>query len=509
MASTTAVQAFHTKIAQSLNGSTINASSFVDWMVSSTPRLLAYKDGNLNNQLDLQYDPTSGLQVTGGDTIPYVGLLEATKGNAITYESTNQTYDQHIYTWQGLQFINNTQIGVTQNSKNYNFFHYGFGNTTQTPNLTAYFNTPVNNSNTFEFTFGVDYQNFPVSWVNMTSGQTIISPMNVTYDYVFDINPYLGTATLSPTITYGAITDPTLQSAFQGLSLATMYESDFLSVATIKATNIQKTDQNVTSSITTNFATLSFSGPQNNFSSIGTNGAKAYYTLNGTTYKTNTTDLNIASFAGSSISKNVTIFQSDTQNLAGSAMMQNTTITGVSLNYRKDLILVSYPEWSGGKIVHDPTFSAVYQQASSGPFIASSSTDSTVQPGTSVILQWQVADSGNVGGTYVIKDETGQVVQSGNWQPGNTIYLTVTPTVGTHSYTLTITDTQNFTASSTVKVSVTQPTTTNNNSSTYTPPVSTSSSPKITGSLPGFSFGMMLIAFVACVAIYSHRRKIS
>ena len=114
VASTTAVQAFHAQLSKNLNNTHVDASSFVEWMVGSTPRLLAYKDVNLNNQLDLQYDPTNGLQQASGDYIPYVGLLEATSGNAITYEKTNQTYDQHIVTLQGFELINQTDKGINQ-----------------------------------------------------------------------------------------------------------------------------------------------------------------------------------------------------------------------------------------------------------------------------------------------------------------------------------------------------------------------------------------------------------
>lgn len=507
MASTTAIQAFHARTSQALGSAQVNASSFVAWAVSSTPRLLAYKDGNLNNQLDLEYDPSNGLQTSSGDYIPYVGALEATKGNAITYEQTNQSYNQQIFGFQGLSPIDSNTSVFNQTSSNYNVFHYGIGNVSATPSFNTYFNGPVNNSNTYTFNFGIEYENFPVTWYNMTDGSSITSPMNISYDYVYSINPFLGTSDLSPTITYGAIVNPTLHTAMQGLSLATMYQSDFLSVAVIKATKLQQTNQNVTSSISTNFASISFAGPGNNFTNVDT-GGKANYTLNGTTYKANASVLNIASFAGTAISKNVTVFQSDNQNVAGSALMKNTTITGVSLHYRQDLVVISYPEWSGGKIVHDPTFSAVYSPAPKAPEITAYSSDAFISKGQSVVLSWQTYDPNNDGTTYTIKDETGSTVASGNWNSGETITYNVnTPAVGTHTYTLTLKDSTGNSVSKTIKVTVSGPSTTTSVQSTVTPTLVSSSVNQGTSSAPGFTLNIVItLAMLGVIILFKKRR---
>ena len=503
VASTSAVQAFHARLTKNLQNAHVDASSFVAWMVGSTPRLLAYKDVNLNNQLDLQFNPTDGLQQASGDYIPYIGMLEATSGNAITYQSTNQTYDQHIITLQGFELVNQTDKGITKNTTNWNQFHYGYGDTNYNFNndFITYFDTPVNQSNTWVFKFGVEYRNFPVSWVNMTDGQATLDPMNISYDYVYSINPYLGTAKLSPTITYGSVTNSTLKTAFNRLSLATMYESDFLSVATLRATRLEQTSQNVTSSLTTNFAEVSFAGPQN-FTTVDTRGGKQYYTLDGVTHTTNASVMNLASFSAAAASENVTVFQSDNQNIIGSAMMKNTTITGVKLNYRKDLILISYPQWNGGKIVHDPTFSTVYAPESYSPQIVSSSGDSSVTSGTGLVLQWQVQDKNNDGATYVIKDESGTVVQQGTWQSGETIQLAVTPTVGTHSYTLTVTDSAGNTDSKTIQVTVTKAS--NTTPTTTTVPISTQ--PSKTSSAPGFTLETVVFLSIISLGVMFKKR---
>ncbi|MFW9928159.1 MAG: hypothetical protein ACFFD1_02080, partial [Candidatus Thorarchaeota archaeon] len=161
------------------------------------------------------------------------------------------------------------------------------------------------------------------------------------------------------------------------LGLATIYQSDFLSILGIRASRTEQTNNNVTSSRAGAFTAVSFGGPGNQFSTIDHRGKKINYTLDGTTYQTNVSILNLVSASASVIGGNVTIFNSDTNAVAGSAYLQQTQIAKLQFKYRKDLILVSYPEWSGGTIVHDPSYSAVYV---ANPPQESSSSSSTTSP---------------------------------------------------------------------------------------------------------------------------------
>lgn len=510
VASTTAVQAFHAKITKNLQNTQVNASSFVAWMVSSTPRLLAYKDANLDGQLDLSFDPSVGLQQSSGDYIPYVGVLEATSGNAITYQNTTQVYDQHILTLQGFQLINQTDKGVTLSDASFNQFHYGVGNVSATTSFNPYFNAPVNNSGTFEFSFGVGYQNFPVTWVNMSDGSSVTSPMNITYAYVYDINPYTGQTTLSPTITYGAVS-PSLKSAFSGLSLATMYESDFLSYQTLSASKTGTTNQKVASSQTTNFASLSFSGPNSQLTSVDT-GSKANYTLDGIQHTTNTSVLNLVSLQATSASSNVTVFQSDSQSVTGSAMMQNVTVSQTSLQYRKDLILISYPQWSGGQVIHDPSFSATYSTSYGTPSIVAATADFSATQGSVAVLSWTTYDPDNNGATFKLLDSTG-VFRTGTWSSGDVITENINVPLGVSTYTCVITDKDGNTAQKAITVTGIAPPPTSNNSSsttttTTTPPVVSSlpSSSSITPA-PGFTAEIFLFLAVVGLTVLIRRKR--
>src|SRR3972149_3594036 len=91
---------------------------------------------------------------------------------------------------------------------------------------------------------------------------------------------------------------------------------------------------------------------------------------------------------------NVSTFESETDNIAGSAYLETTSISKLNFKYRKDLILVSYPYWGGKQIVHDPTYAAAYTASpppttttttTSGQTSTSASTTSTQpDPTTSV-----------------------------------------------------------------------------------------------------------------------------
>ena len=100
------------------------------------------------------------------------------------------------------------------------------GTNTTTPVQDPYWNDPVvdNSTGAVQFQFGITYQNFPVTWVNVTGGGHTTVPMNISYDYVYDLDPVNGLAKLSPTITYGSLdANPNVKAAVSGLSLATIY----------------------------------------------------------------------------------------------------------------------------------------------------------------------------------------------------------------------------------------------------------------------------------------------
>jgi hypothetical protein len=454
-ASTTALQAFHARISETMNNTQVNASSLVAWMISSTPRLIAYQDGNLDKQLNLDFNPNDGLAPADGDIIPYIGIAEAYGGDVKHYRQLNHTFDQMAIGFSGLELLNHTVKNQTEFEQDYSEYHLGLGSYGTTPTQRPYWNEPDvdNDTGVVTFDFGIGYENFPVTWVNTANGTTHQVPMNITYAYLYVIDPIAGTADLSPTITYGSLdANPALKAAVSRLSLATMYKSDFLSIVGLYAKRQRAAEENVTSSRTGAFATISFSGPGTSFSTVDTRGEKENYTLNGVQHQTNASILNLFGISGKAVVGNVTTFESESENLMGSAYLETTEVAALEFNYRKDLILISYPVWGGEEIIHDPTYSAVYVPSAKAPTITSYPVDSTVEDRTVVVLSWTANDPDADEGTYEVKHQNGTTIASGSWTSGVPVTVSVAAVEGETSYTITFYDSAGNSVSYTVKV---------------------------------------------------------
>ncbi|KKM07459.1 hypothetical protein LCGC14_1733740, partial [marine sediment metagenome] len=106
--------------------------------------------------------------------------------------------------------------------------------------------------------------------------------------------------------------------------------------------------------------------------------------------------LNLFAVSVSAVGGNMTVFESETDSVAGSAYLQNTTIAKLDFKYRKDLILVSYPAWDGKEIVHDPTYSAAYlpSPVEEEPTSSNPSSTTTTTSLTSIDTSTTVIDTG-------------------------------------------------------------------------------------------------------------------
>ncbi|MHA2101236.1 MAG: hypothetical protein ACW99A_21450, partial [Candidatus Kariarchaeaceae archaeon] len=361
------LSAFHARYRKNLDNVAVKAESLAAWMVRSTPRLIAYKDGNLDHQLNLQFSPDEGIYPSDGDTVPFVGVTEAYGGFVGHRNIFNHTFNESRISFSGFTLNNDTRTNVNQTRDRETSYWIGLGNPHVPVELKPYWNEPTVDSatGTVKFDFGIDYLNFPVTWYSTTSlddrtPPTI--PMNITNAYIYEINPRTGQADLSPTVTYGEVIQPEAKAALNGLGLATIYRSDFMSIFALRADRTRDAKENLTSSRAGLFTDISFSGTDNEFSTINHRGDKQFYELgtSGDKHQTNVSVLNLFSVSTSAVGANVTVFESENDNIAGSAYLERTQIGKLEFKYRKDLILVSYPAWGGEKIVHDPTYSTAY-----------------------------------------------------------------------------------------------------------------------------------------------------
>lgn len=182
---------------------------------------------------------------------------------------------------------------------------------------------------------------------------------------------------------------------------------------------------------------------------------------------------------------------------------------GFNLQSTMYFLAIGFPEWDGYSVFQDPTFSAVAAVSGSstpsgttnGPQITVTPTSTSATIGQPVQLSW-TADSANPG-TYVVKDDSGNIIASGNWASGIPVTVTVTAKAGSHTYTITFYDSNNNSASSSVVVTGTQ----GSSTGTLTASSQTISSSTKAHGTPGFTF----ISFIAMIGVMGlmilHRRR--
>jgi hypothetical protein len=134
------------------------------WGLQTMTTMAAYRDGNRNDKLDLRLD-RNGIQVASSDRVEYLGLTEA-------YQTTtvNAYYSSHNYN----ETVNFAGMGVKVENLDQNdtYFNveveqYGYGDYNTNIDSQFYWETPVENSDgSVTFEFGVNYNDFPVTWIN-------------------------------------------------------------------------------------------------------------------------------------------------------------------------------------------------------------------------------------------------------------------------------------------------------------------------------------------------------
>ncbi len=349
---------FATKSKTSTPNSTTISARLAVWGVSTIPVMAAYTDGNLNGQLDLALTQ-NGPSIASSDRINYLGLAEAYHVDAVNarYKEVNSTSTTTLWGYGGLNITDT----VHRNQTRFNTESYGYGNLTASTS-TMKWTAPVQKTNgDVVFNFGVDYNNFPVTWVNTTNAtNSFIDYENMSYDYKVTVNPTTGRATVSPTWTYSGIRDSTKKGAFSGLSLATVTRSDFFALSAVYTATGANT--NVTSSQQESFATINVKAGGGTATELNVTGAKQKYNLNGTTYNATFGVINLVQVSGNFGGSSVSPFSSQSDQTGGTSQV-NTLVQSLKgkFFYKSDLVIVNYPTWDGKNLVHDPDYSVNYQ----------------------------------------------------------------------------------------------------------------------------------------------------
>lgn len=243
--------------------SKLNASSSVDqtdiearlavWGLQTSTTMAAYEDGNANGRLDLALTD-DGLTVDSDDRVAYLGLGEAFQTTIVNGRYRSEEFNSSLV-FHGLG-VSHNQTNVNETRQFFGIESFGYGNVDANPTTDFRWEEPVANPDgTVEFDFGVTYNNFPVTWLNLTNPEnSVIDNENIGYDYHIFVDPVSGHARISPTWRYGGIVDAGLKSAMNGMSLATVVKSEFFAAQAVYSAT--ESNDTVPSSRTQRFGVL-------------------------------------------------------------------------------------------------------------------------------------------------------------------------------------------------------------------------------------------------------------
>lgn len=344
-----AIQAFVTR------SENATVDHFAVWGIANPTRMIAYEDGNDNQQLDVYMDVDGNLKVDNVDWVKYIGFPEAYRVSLGVEYQINNNYTSIVFA-PGVGVNETFNFNDTNSGEAY--VEYEIGNVDQDITATPTWTEPtVDDDGVVTFNWGITYEDYPVLWYNTTDGTVTEDTETIAYDYVYRVDLANGESTLSTTSVFGGINDPTLAADVEGLSLATYQVSELFTVEKVAG---ETASGGVGSYIATGTTTMEVSYSDDTaLIDISMGGNKQTYHIGENEYQTNTSVINLVMVTGSTTFSNTTEvgeFNSETEQVADTLTDSHRQSTTYNWLYRKDLILINYPEWSGQQISHDPDF---------------------------------------------------------------------------------------------------------------------------------------------------------
>jgi hypothetical protein len=348
------------------------------WGLQTVNTLAAYLDGNNNGKFDLEVDK-DGLKVGSRDKLEYLGLTEAYRSTVYNGYYHEDRYNESIQL-HGLG-VNITNTGVENITQSFDIYQEGYGNVDADVTTTFFFEEPtIDTDGNVVFDFGIDYENFPVTWINMTDPRNSFQEnQDIKYHYIIKVNPDTGKAKMSTTWYYGGMEDPGFKEAMDGLSLSWIIKSEFFALRAVYTATL--TNETINSTSTKAFGRLRVSFGRGEATEIDVTGPKSVYTVNSTQTESASFDaINLVRVSGSFSGERVTPFSSESEKSAGTATVGGLVENlDVDFFYSASLIIVSYPVWDGENIVHDPDYNVNYQPNAEEP---TETTDTSVSSST-------------------------------------------------------------------------------------------------------------------------------
>lgn len=358
-----------------------NLDSFAIWNQQKNGQMIGYKDINNDGYFNLALNGST-LQTT--DSIMALGIPEGSAwfGN----RSLSIDEEATVYYSEGdLSPINRIIDKEKSFDREFDVIR-GFDPRVEKPIVQFSWETPVQDGNLVTFEWQTKYDNNPIIFI-LDNGAAIIpykDQVDLTYDYSLKIDPEVGNAEFSSTYTQSKFTNQSLLADLDSLdlSMARFQRERFLSLVDITDEAEVGTDDEYVEFVST------LQGEEVLRAQFGS--SKQQYMLDGSPHDSVTSIINIVTAAGvigdpdqTEISPRNPFISPLGDKLMNAITQINAVgvISNVNWVYVENLIITSYPTWGGGKIEHDPTYSAVYSPKYDDSDSDGENTDDTGVPG--------------------------------------------------------------------------------------------------------------------------------
>jgi hypothetical protein len=376
----TAITTFQSLTAAFLSlssNSTVDHARLAIWSTQKATTMLAFKDGNNNSMLDLAWT-NEGIVTDNNDFLTHVGFGEAYSISRIS--AFRHSQEQNFSLQLPGYGIDISEENANQTVMIVDFQQFEFGDVDATRSTVAVWEEPqVLADGTVKFEFGIIYNDFPVTWVSTMTGKAVIDPELIKYMYILLINPEEGTATISPTFTFGGINNPGLKTAMADTSLAFPILMEFLAVEAIHSVTETETDVNATRTVSGSYFEVE-NGLGDSFVEIALPEDKKIYTAGGVEHEAYLSALSLITIKGGAYEEKTVPLNSETQGSTGTATLNaQKELYAFAFYYTVNLLIVSYPTWNGDQVVHDPDYNLAFE-----PRIATDTGTDTTDTDTTV-----------------------------------------------------------------------------------------------------------------------------
>ncbi|MHA1989691.1 MAG: hypothetical protein ACW981_00920 [Candidatus Hodarchaeales archaeon] len=324
----------------------------------------------------LSFSPDSnGVSYDTDVVLGHTGYLEAYQYN---YSYTG-TYDSNLtYSGRANSDFNSgaeTGIGTTEpgldgpgiapNTYSYEY-SYSMGNINQEYKANLNWLNPVRSNGKISFAWALELTDFPTSWfLNYYENQD--APMDLVFGYIYEIDVNAVTrvadTSLSLTFEYGEL-DPKIKSYMEGFSLATSSYTQWIVKKDFQVQN------NLLNSVSKVADQVEFRTPGRSIGDIEFGSAKKIYTLytpeGEFRYEVVTSIMALYHYTHMNgvDSQSTTDRQSKVETVTQEKMNSVYLLDAASkiipeFRVRSYIIMITYPVWSGNRIVHDPTYASI------------------------------------------------------------------------------------------------------------------------------------------------------